>query len=230
MNSLNKNQIWIPEGIAHGFMALTTKVELLYKTTDFWDKDLGTDNLYPTGPTALQFGFEKYFNNYIQYNKNAEYILFKNNLSVVKKEIDETNKKIVQSDDSDTKQKLEIKKNNLINVYFLKKKKIYDSIQKSESVFIGNHKRDDNNVLYFYDHNNTKIIKTKYNNMGKEFSAGEWDKFPEIKGNNYNILWMRNQVYTDKKYPLYYNKPFNIFLFCLLVFYINKAKKSKYFE
>lgn len=32
----NQNQIWIPEGIAHGFMALTNKVELLYKTTDFW--------------------------------------------------------------------------------------------------------------------------------------------------------------------------------------------------
>lgn len=36
LNSLNQNQIWIPEGIAHGFMALTATVELLYKTTDFW--------------------------------------------------------------------------------------------------------------------------------------------------------------------------------------------------
>lgn len=40
LNTSNQNQIWIPEGIAHGFMALTTRVELLYKTTDFWYPDL----------------------------------------------------------------------------------------------------------------------------------------------------------------------------------------------
>jgi dTDP-4-dehydrorhamnose 3,5-epimerase len=32
----NKKQLWIPEGFAHGFLALSDEVELLYKTTDYW--------------------------------------------------------------------------------------------------------------------------------------------------------------------------------------------------
>jgi dTDP-4-dehydrorhamnose 3,5-epimerase len=33
----NRKQLWIPEGFAHGFMALTDGAELLYKTTDYYD-------------------------------------------------------------------------------------------------------------------------------------------------------------------------------------------------
>jgi dTDP-4-dehydrorhamnose 3,5-epimerase len=32
----NKRAIWIPPGFAHGFLALSQVVELLYKTTDYW--------------------------------------------------------------------------------------------------------------------------------------------------------------------------------------------------
>ncbi len=32
----NKRQMWIPEGFAHGFLALTETAEVQYKTTDFW--------------------------------------------------------------------------------------------------------------------------------------------------------------------------------------------------
>jgi dTDP-4-dehydrorhamnose 3,5-epimerase len=32
----NKKMIWIPPGMAHGFMAMTEHADLLYKTTDFW--------------------------------------------------------------------------------------------------------------------------------------------------------------------------------------------------
>lgn len=32
----NKKQLWIPEGFAHGFLALTEIAEVLYKTTDYW--------------------------------------------------------------------------------------------------------------------------------------------------------------------------------------------------
>jgi dTDP-4-dehydrorhamnose 3,5-epimerase len=32
----NKKQLWIPEGFAHGFVALSEHVEVLYKTTDYW--------------------------------------------------------------------------------------------------------------------------------------------------------------------------------------------------
>ena len=35
----NKKQIWIPEGFAHGFLALSDTAEFLYKTTDFYSKE-----------------------------------------------------------------------------------------------------------------------------------------------------------------------------------------------
>jgi dTDP-4-dehydrorhamnose 3,5-epimerase len=35
----NKRMLWVPEGFAHGFMALTDGVEFLYKTTDVWFKE-----------------------------------------------------------------------------------------------------------------------------------------------------------------------------------------------
>jgi len=33
----NKIQLWIPSGFAHGFLTLSDKAEVLYKTTDFWN-------------------------------------------------------------------------------------------------------------------------------------------------------------------------------------------------
>lgn len=39
LSSENKKQLWIPEGFAHGYLGLSEKVELLYKTTEFWEPD-----------------------------------------------------------------------------------------------------------------------------------------------------------------------------------------------
>ncbi|MEJ8675843.1 dTDP-4-dehydrorhamnose 3,5-epimerase [Chromobacterium amazonense] len=36
----NKRQLWIPPGFAHGFVTLRDDTEFLYKTTDYWFKDL----------------------------------------------------------------------------------------------------------------------------------------------------------------------------------------------
>lgn len=36
LSSINHKQIWIPEGFAHGFLALSSHVNILYKTTDFY--------------------------------------------------------------------------------------------------------------------------------------------------------------------------------------------------
>ena len=32
----NKKQLWIPPGLAHGFLVLSEFAEFLYKTTDYW--------------------------------------------------------------------------------------------------------------------------------------------------------------------------------------------------
>jgi dTDP-4-dehydrorhamnose 3,5-epimerase len=34
----NKRQLWVPAGFAHGFLALEDGTEVLYKTTDFYNK------------------------------------------------------------------------------------------------------------------------------------------------------------------------------------------------
>lgn len=36
LSAENKKQLWIPEGLAHGFLVLSETAEFLYKTTDFY--------------------------------------------------------------------------------------------------------------------------------------------------------------------------------------------------
>jgi dTDP-4-dehydrorhamnose 3,5-epimerase len=37
LSAENRRQLWIPGGFAHGFLALSERVECLYKTTDYWE-------------------------------------------------------------------------------------------------------------------------------------------------------------------------------------------------
>ena len=39
LSAENKKQIFMPEGFAHGFLALSDETEFLYKTSDFYSKD-----------------------------------------------------------------------------------------------------------------------------------------------------------------------------------------------
>jgi dTDP-4-dehydrorhamnose 3,5-epimerase len=36
LSAENKRMLWIPEGLAHGFLVLSEFAEFLYKTTDYW--------------------------------------------------------------------------------------------------------------------------------------------------------------------------------------------------
>lgn len=38
LNSVNNRMLWIPEGFAHGFVALEDNTHFLYKTTNYYDK------------------------------------------------------------------------------------------------------------------------------------------------------------------------------------------------
>jgi len=37
LSAENHQQLWVPEGFAHGFLTLSDHAEVLYKTTDFWN-------------------------------------------------------------------------------------------------------------------------------------------------------------------------------------------------
>lgn len=39
LSSENYLQLWIPEGFAHGFLTISEKAEVVYKCTNFWDKN-----------------------------------------------------------------------------------------------------------------------------------------------------------------------------------------------
>ena len=39
LHAEKNQQLWIPEGFAHGFLSLSDYAEVLYKTTNYWDKD-----------------------------------------------------------------------------------------------------------------------------------------------------------------------------------------------
>lgn len=39
LSAENHQQLWVPAGFAHGFLALSEHAEVLYKTTDFWSRD-----------------------------------------------------------------------------------------------------------------------------------------------------------------------------------------------
>ena len=39
LSDQNHQQLWVPEGFAHGFLTLSEHAEVLYKTTDFWSRD-----------------------------------------------------------------------------------------------------------------------------------------------------------------------------------------------
>ena len=46
LSSENNYQLWIPEGFAHGFCAMTDNVEILYKTTNFYMAEFERTILY----------------------------------------------------------------------------------------------------------------------------------------------------------------------------------------
>jgi len=54
----NKRQLWIPEGFAHGFIVLSDTAEFLYKTTDYWYKDLERSIVWNCPDIAVKWPYD----------------------------------------------------------------------------------------------------------------------------------------------------------------------------
>jgi len=59
LNSDDKKQLWIPPGFAHGFFTLSSKAAILYKTTQYWDKDSEFAILYNDKDINIKWPFEQ---------------------------------------------------------------------------------------------------------------------------------------------------------------------------
>ena len=68
LTSTLKNQIWIPEGFAHGFLTLSQEAIVEYKVTNFWDKELERTLIWNDSSISIEW-------------PKSTYQLFKPNLS-----------------------------------------------------------------------------------------------------------------------------------------------------
>ena len=55
LSSQLKNQIWIPNGFAHGFLTLSEEAIVEYKVTNFWEKELDRTILWNDHSIAIKW-------------------------------------------------------------------------------------------------------------------------------------------------------------------------------
>jgi dTDP-4-dehydrorhamnose 3,5-epimerase len=53
----NHQQLWVPTGFAHGFLVLSDWAEVLYKTTDFWNRDAERSIRWDDPALAIEWPF-----------------------------------------------------------------------------------------------------------------------------------------------------------------------------
>jgi dTDP-4-dehydrorhamnose 3,5-epimerase len=79
----NRQQVWIPPGFAHGFLALEDNTHLLYKCTALYNKD-GEGSINPCDPTlniefpilkedAILSDKDRYAQTFSDYNKDPKF-------------------------------------------------------------------------------------------------------------------------------------------------------------
>lgn len=59
LSAKNMQQFWIPEGFAHGFLTMSDNAEVLYKTTDFWEKDCEKSIKWDDETLSINWPLEK---------------------------------------------------------------------------------------------------------------------------------------------------------------------------
>tara|TARA_Y100000991_G_scaffold214856_1_gene203616 strand:+ start:2400 stop:2987 length:588 start_codon:yes stop_codon:yes gene_type:complete len=64
LDSKNNNQIWIPDGFAHGFFTLSEEAIVEYKVTNLWNKDLDMTMLW--NDSSISIDWPKIDNDFIK--------------------------------------------------------------------------------------------------------------------------------------------------------------------
>lgn len=54
----NFNQIWIPEGFAHGFLTISDTAEIIYKTTNYWQKNFERSIIWNDKSISIKWPLE----------------------------------------------------------------------------------------------------------------------------------------------------------------------------
>lgn len=65
LNPTINNQLWIPEGFAHGFLSLKEINEINYKVTDYWSKDSEGSLIWNDLDLAIEWPIDKIGSNEI---------------------------------------------------------------------------------------------------------------------------------------------------------------------
>ena len=82
LSSDNLNQLWIPKGFAHGFLTLSSKAEVSYKTTDYWNKEHEMSIFWDDKNINIKWPLEKISSKVITNQKDK----YAKNLFSIKKE------------------------------------------------------------------------------------------------------------------------------------------------
>ena len=83
LSDKNKNQFWIPEGFAHGFLTLSETAEVLYKTSNYWNKECEISILWNDPEIKIEWPLELINSNVLlsEKDKNSK------NLSAIDREL-----------------------------------------------------------------------------------------------------------------------------------------------
>lgn len=58
LSAENRKQLWIPPGLAHGFLVTSESAEFLYKTTDYWHPQFERSVLWSDPALAIEWPLE----------------------------------------------------------------------------------------------------------------------------------------------------------------------------
>ena len=58
LSQINHNELWVPEGFAHGFLTISDSAEVIYKTTNYWAKDFERSILWNDRKISIKWPIE----------------------------------------------------------------------------------------------------------------------------------------------------------------------------